>query len=181
MLNVKTKSLNKNQIAKNSGFSLLEVLVAIFIVLVGFVGVMILIDKAIVAGSQSASKLIAANLAQEGIEVVKNIRELNYDQTVGWDNWYSSFTQGTAYPYMVEYDDQNLTRPDNGLFLRFNSSTGLYSYNAGAGNVLTTFKRTVTLTRISAAEMKVVSVVSWTDHGQSPTPLTVEDRLWNWR
>lgn len=165
----------KIQGSKNSGFSLMEVMMAIFIILVGLVGVMALISKSITAGSQSASRLIAANLAQEGIEVVKNIRELNYDPATGWDTWHANIINGT---YSVQYDSQVFGSSANN-FLYFHASTGLYDYNAGGGT-LSPLRRSITLTRMSASSTDVISTVTWTERGNNKSVI-VEDILWNWR
>ena len=163
----------------------MEVMAAIFILLIGIVVIIALISKSISAGSLSASNLIAGNLAQEGIEVVKNIRDLNYnpnDPNGGWSAWFASgFTSGQS--YSVQYDSQNLGGSFNN-FLNYDSSTGRYLYNASYPN--SPFKRVIILTISTqdglgnTVEIKVISRVTWTERGALQT-LEAEDRLWNWR
>jgi type II secretory pathway pseudopilin PulG len=169
---------NKNNIENKGGedgFSLLEVIIAIYIITVALVGIMTLLSQTTSSAAVSYSKLIAVHLAQEGIEVVRNIRDLNYG-TNGWDDWYAGISGTTD--YLVQYNDIAL-RSFGDTVLKYDSSTGLYGYDDGS-NASFSFKRKITLSKISDAQIKVTAQVSWTEHGRSQS-LTVEDRLWNWR
>lgn len=153
----------------------MEVLVGVFLIVVGLVGAMILINQSLSSGSFGISRLVASNLAQEGIEVVKSIRDLTYS-TSSWDLWYDSISGSTD--YIVQFDDMAL-RPFEDVPLKYDEVTGLYGYDSG---VVTQagYKRTITLTKISDAEIKVVSNVVWNEKNKILN-LTAEDRLWNWR
>ncbi|MCK4520858.1 prepilin-type N-terminal cleavage/methylation domain-containing protein [Candidatus Parcubacteria bacterium] len=78
------KCLNAKKL-KCEGFSLLEVLVAITVLIVGLVGAIGLIVYNVSISRASPEKIIAVNLAQEGIEVVRNIRDSNWLAGVVWD------------------------------------------------------------------------------------------------
>lgn len=146
---------------------------AISLIIVGLLGALLLISRSFSGGAASASRLIAANLAQEGIEVIKNIRDLSYVSNGSWDSWHANISDGT---YSVQYNSQAL----GGLasnYLRYDSSTGLYGYAVG---VNTFFRREIILTRISDVEVRVQARVTWTERAESQA-LTVEDHLWNWR
>lgn len=174
----------------SSGFSLMEVLVAIYIIITALSGIMVLVTSINASSSVSSSKLVAANLAQEGIELVKSIRDFNLGLN-GWDNWFAEFNGATC--YYLQYDSLDL---DNQIFcneetpvLQYNSATGLYGYNgyndyAGGADTPFAYRRKIILTGnpsgLNDAEIKVEVVVSWTEHNRSQT-ITVEDRLWNWR
>ena len=67
------------------GFTMLEVIFAIFVILVGVLGSYTVIQKTISYTYQSSLRLTAAYLAQEGIEVVRNIRDANWVQGEAWD------------------------------------------------------------------------------------------------
>jgi len=60
------------------GQSLIEMLVALFILVTALTATIVLIVTSINAGRQSINKLIATSLAREGIEVVRNIRDSNW-------------------------------------------------------------------------------------------------------
>ena len=151
------------------GFSLLGLIVAVFIVAVGLVGILALASISLKGAFSSEMRLIASGLAQEGIEIVRDMRRSNTE----WDDWYVLVSSGN---YRVQYNSISLmsflSTP-----LRLNTGSGLYQYGSG-GN--TPFYRRVELTKISADEVKVVVEVKWQTKGQWHF-LTAEDRLWNWK
>ncbi len=74
----------------NKSFTLIEIVVAIFIVTMGTVGAFSLIQRTIAFTVISSSRLVAANLAQEGIEIVRNTRDTNWLSGNLWDQGLSS-------------------------------------------------------------------------------------------
>ena len=154
---------------KDKAFSLIGVIVTIFIVSVGLMGVLGLSDTSLKGAALSENRLIASGLAQEGIEIIKNIRKSNME----WDDWHSSVVDGN---YRVQYDSSSLM-----VFsetpLKLNLASGLYQYDSGNNSI---FYRKVALTKISDHEVKVVVEVKWLLKGAQRV-LTVEDRLWNWK
>ncbi len=74
----------------NKGFTLLEVIIAIFLITVGVGGAFALIQRTITFTAVTSSQLTATYLAQEGIERVRNTRDGNWlrqrtDPTIPWD------------------------------------------------------------------------------------------------
>lgn len=67
------------------GFTLLEVLMAIFILTVAVGASYILIQKTFLASALTQSKLIAYYIAQEGIENIRNIRDTNWLNGAAWN------------------------------------------------------------------------------------------------
>ena len=166
----KRKINSKKEGSKNSGFTFLEVIVAIYVIIVGFTGAMSLLTFVVGSASVSYNRLIAAHLAQEGLEVVRNIRDSN------WDAWFSSYANGD---YRVQYDtnDIDLLPIYNNPPLKFRDDAPFYQYGQGPDSI---FKRKITLNRISAVEAQVIAQVTWTDKGRNYS-LRVDSRLWNWR
>ena len=62
----------------SKGFTLMESLVAIAVFTVGISAAIFVIQQSFTVGSRVKSKIIAAYLAQEGIEVIRNIRDRNW-------------------------------------------------------------------------------------------------------
>ena len=157
------------KIIKNeSGFSLLGVIAAFFIITVGMVGILGLANTTIKGSSLSKMRLIASGLAQEGIEVIRNMRI-----DTGWTNWYDGISDGD---YTVQYDSLSLI-PFSETSLNFNPSSGLYQYGVGDNSL---FYRKISLTKFGENEVKVIVEVKWQIKEQWHY-LIVEDRLWNWR
>jgi len=89
--NKKLKIKNKEK-ESLTGFTILELIVAIFVMTVGVLGAYAVVQQIIVYNSISSSRLTAAYLAQEGIELVRNIRDTNWLDPVNplWDDGISN-------------------------------------------------------------------------------------------
>ena len=151
------------------GFSLIGVIVAVFIVTIGMVGILDLSQASLKGALLSKMRLVASGLAQEGAEIIRYMRRSQTE----WDNWYGSILSGN---YLVQYNSPDL------LFfsetpLRFNTGSGLYQYDSGENSP---FYRKITLTKLSPDEIKVAVEIKWRVKGNWHN-LTVEDRLWNWK
>lgn len=170
---IKSEKLNKN----NNGFTLLETIVAVGLIVVGLISALGLITTSLFYVSNIQDRLVAANLAAEGIEVVRNIRDSNWLQNptdrTKWNLNLSNGDYQIAYnsvPPLSFYNDSNL--------LQLNSSTGLYNYIAGAS---TPYKRKVSIVNLSNGyEMQVISTVTWQRRGVTYSS-SAEDYLFNWK
>lgn len=60
------------------GQTLLEVLIAIGVIIVGMVGTITLVITSTKAGATSRNEIIATNLAREGLEIARSIRDNNW-------------------------------------------------------------------------------------------------------
>jgi len=155
------------------GFTILEVIVAIFVITAGIVGVSGLITQTIGSVTISSQKLVAAYLAQEGIEIVRNIRDTNWLEEAAWDDGL-----GVGY-WEGDYDDtQNLTSwVDPGNFLNIDVS-GFYSYSAGTQ---TKFKRKITIGSGPILDSLNVKVeVLWKEKGET-YQVEAQENLYDWR
>ena len=79
-----------NIMANNKSFTLIELVLAVFLITTGTLGVFSLIQKTISFTAITSSQLQAAYLSQEGIEIVRNIRDTNWLQERTWDEGVSS-------------------------------------------------------------------------------------------
>lgn len=156
---------------KKKGFSLIGVIVALFIILIGITGVISLATLSLKSSTTSKMRLIASGLAQEGLEIVRNIRRSN----INWDDWYNSISNGD---YLVEYDRQSLIPfvSEEGSRLNINAQ-GYYEHDPGTA---TPFYRKITFTKISANELKLIIEVKWQVR-DNWSNLTVENYLNNWK
>lgn len=83
-LQIKMKKINfKNRIfglccsSSNSGFTIVETLVAITILMIAIAGPLTIAQKGLLASSYARDQMIASFLAQDGLEYAKNVRDNN--------------------------------------------------------------------------------------------------------
>ncbi len=167
------------EILKEEGFTLLEVIGAIFILMVGLGGSFSLMSQTLSAASSVELKLTAAYLGQEGLEIVKNLR----DQA--WlEKRTSPFLSWNEYLPVGNWEADYLTLDSLGNHA-FNSSPlnidadGFYSYSPG---VQTKFIRKISIAEISPSDpdIKRVTVqVSWEERGRAHNFQVMED-VTNW-
>ena len=149
------------------GFSLLETMIAIGILVIGSLAVYGQTARILGNLNQEKTKFVASYLAQEGVEVVRNIRDTN------WISGASSWVDGLdAGHYRVQYNSTSLL-PYQDVVLNLDSS-GFYSYDSGTA---TQFKREIILSQPSADILKVVSKVTWPGN---QAVIQAEDFLYNW-
>lgn len=166
-----------------AGFSFIDVMVAMSLLAMGPIALVSLVLMSLSSAYTAELRLVASGLAQEGVELAMSVRK-SYTESVpgGWQDWewYSTRAIGSSASYCVEYgldgfSIPNCPNPDT-TPLRF--SGGYYQYQLGDN---TPFYRTVTLTRMSADEVKVEVVVKWKAKPDNNwRELKVENRLWRW-
>ena len=175
-LNIKTRN----------GFTLIETLSAIFIILIGLVSGLSLITQTISFMSLASSKLVASYLTQEGIEIVRNIRDTNWLEGSGnfWDEGLTGCSTGCIADYKHSYDPSDQEDPDlpgySDQFLDVDSA-GFYSYDPGTA---TKFQRKITINNGFDSEgisiLNVSVVVNWQQAGKTNT-VSAQEYLYNWR
>ena len=96
-------SHHKDMTRKNQqGITLIETMVAITVLIIGLVGAVILATYSIRVTEDSKHEMTGVNLAREGIEVIRNVRDSNWRD--GTD-WYDGLTTSDYYVPMIDYDD----------------------------------------------------------------------------
>lgn len=158
------------------GFTLVETLVAITILMIAVSVPFFSIQQAITVSNVSRDELIASSLAQEGVEYIYFLRNNNYFQGVSWLTGMNACT-GT-HGCTVDPAQNALTAcSSSGCPVLKLSSTNLYTHS-GVFPV-TRFTRTVRLTALSATQERVTVTVTWQTARQSYT-VTVVENLYNW-
>jgi Tfp pilus assembly protein PilV len=160
---------------KNKGFTILEAIFTFTIIVVGFSGVMTLILNTARYSQINNYNLVAAYLAQEGLELVRNIRDSNW---VDGNEWNYGMDNGS---YIIDYNYNSL-RTGGSPNLYIDTSDGFYSHdNSGAKSI---FQRVISISTPSPdcdgnKCILVSSTVSWSDFGITRS-ITVSERLYNW-
>lgn len=153
-----------------SGFTIVEAMITLVVLTVALIPALFLSTQATNAGFLIRNNLVAANLAQEGVEIIKSIRDSNWFQDLAFD---ANLTAGT---WRVDWNSDALIALGVNPALKVNN--GLYNYSVGTDSM---FKRTVTVTAVNAAELSIISEVTWTERGNRPKSIQAESHLFNWR
>lgn len=170
-----------------SGQSLLEVMVALSVLTVGFLGILSLISQSIFISKTVSTQSTATYLAAEGIEIAKNLIDHDvYAHIAGFGTgWGTCFGLG-ATTKEVEFDytttDCLSIKPySQNDFLYFSPSTGIYSYNSLGDAVKTIYTRDIKITNTSLnpPEITVESIVYW-NAGAVTQDVDLVDNFYNW-
>ena len=152
------------------GFTLIEALVALVILTVALGPALVLSSNISSTASSIQNNLIAANLAQEGVEVVRSLRDANWFNGQPFD---SGLINGI---YRIEWNSNALISLGSNPPLKINS--GLYNYSSGTDTI---FKRTVTITKPNSEELSIIRDVIWIEKGNRARDVKVESHLFNWK
>jgi len=159
----------------NKGQLIIEMMVAMSLLVIGLLGIFAVLSQSLGLNRVAANQYIGVNLAAEGIEVTKNILDINF---VNGDQWNLGFDRDGD--YAVEFnssalieDSQTINAP-----LKFDEATNRYTYGTGEN---TNFKRTITIENTTPTEIKVTSRVYWEDRGNIDFEVEIEDRFRNWK
>ena len=163
----------------NAGFTVIEVIVAVFILSVTLSG----ISAALVSNNNLAvsvtNNYIASGLVQEGVEVVRSLRDRDYEASPA--RTFGSFgSDGVVNDgiYRVQFDSAFLLPNPPDDYLKLDSTSGIYSYDGGENSI---FKRTVAITTVVPnVEKRVVVTVSWNERSISKS-VSAEEHLFNWK
>ena len=159
---------------KNKGQLIVEMMVAVSLLVIGLLGIFAVLSQSLGLNRVAANQYVAANLAAEGIEVVKNIIDANFITDEAWNRGLE--TNGE---YTVSYDSTSLSLENENEPLRFDEEDGVYGYGGGTE---TQFRRVITIENSGdLTEIKVTSRVYWKDRGGIDFDIVLEDRFRNWR
>ena len=164
-------------IHSHKSFSLLEVILAVTFLMVGVVSILGLVVAVLSTVTSARNNVIAAQLAQEGVEIVRSLRDSNWQAIIAWNSGFirTGSCPGLSCVWRVHWLSNSLQPPAGNPPLLYDSSLG-YNYNSGAATI---FSRAVTISEITADELQVIVEVTWSERGQNRS-VKVEDRLFNW-
>lgn len=166
--------------SQKKGFTLIELIVSISILIFAIVGINSVFYNMYLQTSNLFNKFTAVYLSQEGLEIVRNMRDLNFIKEQDWSNGLLICSAGCEADYKTGTDNQvTALRPfsSGGNFLR-KDSLGLFAYDSPTG-IDTIFKRKITITQEDADILRVNSLVTWTFNNTVFQFESVE-YLYNW-
>lgn len=179
-------------------FTLVETMVAIAVLAIALVGPFIAVQNALRASYIARDQLVAAHLAQEGMEYIRSVRDANYlnNRAGGWLDGFSAASRDLCYSLTsTAPSGVCILDPIRGDFHASGQAAAMdeqashaaapvlnldasrrYTQQAGSA---TSFKRTVQITTLSATEIRVTITVSWTTLKQTYS-VVVSDTLRDW-
>ncbi len=154
----------------NKGFTLIETIIAISLLTVGVAGSFSLMQKVTSFASVSSSQFTASYLAQEGIEIIRNIRDTNYLKKIAWDN---NIVAATS--YQLDYRSSVFPDATCGTYLRHNGNFYICSTDTSSK-----FRRQIIIEKPALDKMVVSVEVSWSERG-AVYKRVAQTELYNWR
>jgi len=170
--------IKKQKIAgqEKKAFTLIEIITVLLVISIGMVGVLSLIVQNIQSQVINKDTLVAYQLAQEGVEMIRDVRDTNWRNSLPWrtqlldGSYYMDFSN-TA-PQLAPASDKmygNLKQDASGFY--YNNP-----YPLPTGSL---FSRIITLSTQGDTGMLVKSNVYWTEHGKNYV-YTIEAQLYDW-
>lgn len=179
----------------HEGFTLIETLFAILIFSAALIALMTIAGRGISAAANAAQTTTASYLAQEGLEVGRNIRDTNYAANGAWDAGLATCVGGCSVVYGSAADSPTLS-PCSGScpLVKQDLQTAWYG-DTGSDSQ---YRRTVTIKSINPVtsgggsgpsgptpaataddEYLVTSQVTWTSKS-IPRTVTLSTIVKNW-
>ncbi|MCH7597474.1 prepilin-type N-terminal cleavage/methylation domain-containing protein [Patescibacteria group bacterium] len=163
----------------NKGFTLLETLVAVAILMVAIVGALSLVSRGLSAAFVAKDQVTAFYLTVEAVEYIKNLRDSNILDNEDWlDEDIEECMEGdgctidmSRVPPKVKECDETCAP------LKYDPIDNFYNYKNGND---TTFVRTVKVTETVADVEAVIDVVVTWKTGGLDRSFTIRENMFNW-
>lgn len=177
-------------LSRRKGFTLVETLVAILILMMSISGPFFVVQQSLISATIARDQTTARFLAQEGIEVLRAVRDSNFLSGNIGPNWLSGFTNCDTSQNpdgcMVDATANRVAQIKDACtgscsFLNYNEATSLFNHATIAGpNQPSKFIRKVTIREINSGKDAFMEVeVIWSDRGVSRNVKT-QSYLFNW-
>lgn len=164
------------KLKSNQGFSILEIMAATVVITIGLTSMMTLSSQSLKIQNINKQELIASQLAQEGMELVRNIRDMNW---ILEKDWAQNLSDGN---FIIDY-----TKVDTSLTSVFDlddSRTDLYLdgngfYQHSSTGTSTIFSRMISISK-STASTTVTSTVK-INNGNNTKDYAITSVFYDWR
>ncbi len=192
----------------NRGSTIIELLAAVFVLSVALVGALALTTSNLQSQGMGNARLVAVNLAREGVELARAIRDSNWLASEPWDKGLvsttnkscavlplgtSSFTflSDTLCDSAISDPSYQMYRDDNERYYQVaaeGSADGVpFMYRRTTFQAICLIDATETVSANNACDVgaskigtQVIAEVSWNYSGQTSATKVVE-KLYNWR
>lgn len=164
---------------KKTGSVLIEAMVGLSLIILSFGGIVALVTRGFQLNVDALNKFVAVNLANEGIEIIKNSLDTNlFEANSGWNTIQSGM-------YELDYTCDRIDVSPcsyyaaggrSSVYLK-KSADGIYSYENGTDSL---FKRSVVVDASDADSVYVYSIVRWDNRG-TEEEVQISDVFRKWR
>lgn len=176
-------------LSNQKGFTVLESIVAIFILSLSISGVFTAVQQSLSQAIFAKDEIRAYYLAQEAVEIIRNKRDINQIDRINnlaTTNWLAGVSELSTDPCSfgkicrADVVPFSLTRCgddwDSCPNLNYDSNSSLYTYASGSG---TNFKREIQIESVSSTEVSITVRVSW-KKGLINREFKIKTHLFNW-
>lgn len=154
--------MHKINFENKRGFTIIETLVAVTILMISIVGPLTIAQKSLMASIYARDQVTASFLAQDIIEKIKNDKSNALLLNTAFVTWVNNY--------------QNPCGQNSSIGILRVQNDGTLS--TSGTNTPSKFSCTVTLTSVTATEVKVVVNVSWTT-GTLQNSVVLQDNLFD--
>jgi type II secretory pathway pseudopilin PulG len=168
-----------------SGFTMIETLVAVTILLVSIVGPITLAQQSLSSSSFAKDQVTAFYLAQESMEYVRNVRDTNSFQGSGWlDNLTDDGNEcdnGCKIDGRLNFDNFDAIQSCSDDSCRVMVKNGIYGHETGGDWENSIFSRKITIEEKILDQEAIVTVeINWKQH-TSEKEVKIKENLFKWR
>lgn len=181
-----------------SGFTLVETLVAISIFTLAVLAVLVILGGGLKSTNIAKQKIIASYLAQEGVELMRNMRDtyVLYDGgSTGWGEFLAhvdgcqqkgcifhteELVYGDPDKPITDITIEHCSGGSGGICpeLYFHPVSGKYDYDAGgSGTILSGYRRHIRIEILNDHEARISSHVFWDDYNKE---VVFTENIFDW-
>ena len=176
--------MNMYRKKQNRGFTLIEMLIAVFIFSVSLVGLMTISSRGLKVAKEAQNQIIAEYLALEGIEVVRNVRDSALLSQEGASTWQNVFDQdgclsqsGSNPSCMFTLVDPIILEPCTTCRVYYSESLYAYRNDQSSGYTDSGFTRKIQFTTVPTNNREIVVSVTVDWNGGE---VTYSENLFLW-
>lgn len=159
-------------------FSLIEITIVLFIVSLGLVGILSLIVQSIQSSDYNKNNLVAYQLSQEGVELVRRYRDSNWKKLNYSFDYGLNLEVGVESSYCVDYKNVEPVSTTKPCKLNLDDQ-GFYIHESGFPS--SGFSRIIKIELLSGERaMRVISEVFWLGRSGSESSYATEALLYDW-
>jgi len=181
-------SLFTKTAAKEQGFTLVESLIAISILMLAIAGPLVAVSNAISQSGYARDQVTAFYLAQDAVEYLRNLRDTNVLGQQEWDATMKSYFDTDFALDTTQNDPTNAFLTCAGGCanvhpMYYDVPTGEYIYQQTNQNqqLPSIYTRTIHLTQVSAKEIAIQVTISWQPAIlTTPKTFTIQEDITNW-